>query len=45
VNNIETGRVEKGEKSKQKFTEVDMEFEKHYLLLFRFYLKVENQQK
>jgi hypothetical protein len=31
VNNIETGRVEKGEKSKQKFTEVDMEFEKHYI--------------
>jgi hypothetical protein len=28
---IETGRVEKGEKSKQKFTEVDMEFEKHYI--------------
>ena len=31
VNNIETGRVEKGEKSKQKFTEVDMDFEKHYI--------------
>ena len=31
VNNIETGRVEKGEKSKQKFTEVDMEFEKNYI--------------
>ena len=28
---IETGRVEKGEKSKQQFTEVDMEFEKHYI--------------
>jgi hypothetical protein len=26
-----TGRVEKGEKSKQKFTEVDMDFEKHYI--------------
>jgi hypothetical protein len=31
TNSIETGRVEKGEKSKQKFTEVDMEFEKHYI--------------
>ena len=31
VNNIETGRVEKGEKSKQKFTEVDMDFEKNYI--------------
>ena len=30
-NSIETGRVEKGEKSKQKFTEVDMDFEKHYI--------------
>lgn len=28
---LETGRVEKGEKSKQKFTEVDMDFEKHYI--------------
>ena len=31
TNSIETGRVEKGENSKQKFTEVDMEFEKHYI--------------
>ena len=31
VNNVETGRVEKGEKSKQKFTEVDIDFEKHYI--------------
>jgi hypothetical protein len=31
TNSIETGRVEKGEESKQKFTEVDMEFEKHYI--------------
>jgi len=31
TNSIETGRVEKGEKSNQKFTEVDMEFEKHYI--------------
>ena len=31
INSIETGRVEKGEKSKQKFTEVDMDFEKHYI--------------
>lgn len=30
-NSIETGRVEKGEKSKQKFTEVNMEFENHYI--------------
>lgn len=30
-NSIETGRVEKGKKSKQQFTEVDMEFEKHYI--------------
>jgi hypothetical protein len=31
TNSIETGRVEKGEKSKQKFTEVDMDFEKNYI--------------
>ena len=31
MSNLETGRVEKGEKSKQKFTEVDMDFEKHYI--------------
>jgi hypothetical protein len=31
TNSLETGRVEKGEKSKQKFTEVDMEFEKNYI--------------
>ena len=31
INSIETGRVEKGEVSKQQFTEVDMEFEKHYI--------------
>ena len=31
TNYIETGRVEKGKKSKQKFTEVDMDFEKHYI--------------
>jgi hypothetical protein len=31
INSIETGRVEKGEDSKQKFTEVDMDFEKHYI--------------
>jgi hypothetical protein len=28
---IETGRIEKGESSKQQFTEVDMDFEKHYI--------------
>ena len=31
TNSIETGRVEKGEKSKQKFTEVDIDFEKNYI--------------
>jgi hypothetical protein len=31
TNSIETGRVEKGEKSKQKFTEVEMDFEKNYI--------------
>jgi hypothetical protein len=31
TNSLETGRVEKGEKSKQKFTEVDIDFEKHYI--------------
>jgi hypothetical protein len=31
INSIETGRVEKGQDSKQKFTEVDMDFEKHYI--------------
>lgn len=30
-NNIETGRVEKGSSSSQKFTEVDMDFENHYI--------------
>ena len=28
---IETDRVEKGEKSKQEFTEVDLDFEKNYI--------------
>ena len=31
LNSIETGRVEKGEVSKQKFTEVEMDFEKNYI--------------
>jgi len=31
VNSMETGRVEKGEKSSQKFTEIDMDFENHYI--------------
>lgn len=31
INSIETGRVEKGDESKQEFTEIDMEFEKHYI--------------
>ena len=31
INSVETGRVEKGEVSKQKFTEVDMDFENHYI--------------
>ena len=30
-NNIETGRVEKGSQSNQKFTEIDMDFENHYI--------------
>ena len=30
-NLMETGRVEKGEKSSQQFTEVDMDFEKNYI--------------
>ena len=30
-NSLETGRVEKGEKSKQKFTEIEMDFEKNYI--------------
>lgn len=30
-NNIETGRVEKGSSSSQKFTEIDMDFENHYI--------------
>ena len=29
--NIETGRVEKGSQSNQKFTEIDMDFENHYI--------------
>lgn len=31
IKSIETGRVERGEKSSQKFTEVDMDFENHYI--------------
>lgn len=31
INSMETGRVEKGEKSSQKFTEIDMDFENHYI--------------
>lgn len=31
INSIETGRVEKGEESKQKFTEVEMDFERNYI--------------
>ncbi len=31
INSIETGRVEKGEKSSQKFTEVDIAFENNYI--------------
>jgi len=31
INSIETGRVEKGEVSKQKFTEIEMDFEKNYI--------------
>ena len=31
INSIETGRVEKGEKSSQKFTEVDIDFENQYI--------------
>jgi hypothetical protein len=31
INSIETGRVEKGEVSKQKFTEVEMDFERNYI--------------
>jgi hypothetical protein len=30
-NQIETGRVERGDKSNQKFTEVDMDFDKYYI--------------
>jgi hypothetical protein len=30
-NQIETGRVERGEKSNQKFTEVDMDFDKYHI--------------
>jgi hypothetical protein len=31
INSIETGRVEKGKVSKQKFTEVEMDFERNYI--------------
>jgi hypothetical protein len=31
TNSIETGRVEKGKKSNQKFEEVDMDFEKFHI--------------
>jgi hypothetical protein len=35
---LETGRVEKGEKSNQQFVDVDMEFEKNYIHHFVFQL-------
>ena len=31
INTMETGRIEKGENSSQSFTEVDMDFENHYI--------------
>jgi hypothetical protein len=31
INNVETGRIEKGSESSQKFVEVDMDFEKNYI--------------
>ena len=31
INTTETGRIEKGENSSQSFTEVDMDFENHYI--------------
>lgn len=31
INNMETGRIEKGSESSQKFVEVDMDFEKNYI--------------
>lgn len=31
TNTLETGRIEKGEKSNQQFSEVDMDFEKNYI--------------
>lgn len=31
INSIETGRVEKGESSSQKFSEIDMDFENNYI--------------
>ena len=45
MSNLETGRVEKGEKSKQKFTEVDMDFEKHYIASTIIQILPESQQK
>lgn len=41
---IETGRVEKGEKSKQKFKEVDMEFDSFYIVSTRVQILPESRR-
>ena len=41
---LETGRVEKGEKSNQKFVDVDMEFEKNYIHHLVFQLLPESRK-
>ncbi len=41
---IETGRVEKGERSNQKFVDVDMEFEKNYIHHLVFQLLPESRK-
>lgn len=41
---IETGRVEKGEKSKQQFQEVDMNFESYYISSVMYKILPESQK-
>jgi hypothetical protein len=41
---METGRIEKGEESKQKFTDVDLEFQKYHISLVLYQILPESQK-
>jgi ribosomal protein S4 len=43
-NSIETGRIEKGQKSEQKFSEVDMNFEKYHIASVMYQILPESQK-